>query len=258
MYRFPALTTTIALSLCACASALAQSKPTFEAVSIKPLPAPTQQDRISGAFRPVFNFDATHLESRNFPLTVILARAFQVDLSQIIAPDFAGQTYFEVLAKAPAGSTREQLPEMLQSTLAERFKLTFHRETRDYQTTVITVGKSGIKLKRLPDDTKPSPRQSVRQADGTTITTITGTVKSLFPVMSSFGGFPQMVDETGLDGLYTWVLNQRPAGPGETYLDVTHEAYESMVESAGLKIEQRKVPKETIIVDHLEKLPTEN
>jgi uncharacterized protein (TIGR03435 family) len=76
--------------------------------------------------------------------------------------------------------------------------------------------------------------------------------------MGSFGGSPQMVDETGLDGLYTWVLNQRQAGAGETYQDVTHEAYGNMVESAGLKIEERKVPKDTIIVDHLEKTPTEN
>jgi uncharacterized protein (TIGR03435 family) len=256
--RFPTVTTALALSLCACAGVAAQPKPTFEAVSIKPVPAPTPQDGISGAFRPVFSFDATHLESRNFPLTVILARAFQVDLSQISAPDFASQTYFEVLAKAPAGTTREQLPEMLQAMLAERFKLTFHRETREYETTVITVGKSGMKLKRLPDDTKPSPRKADRQADGTTITTFTGTVASLFPVMSSFGGFPQMVDQTGLDGLYTWVLNQRPADPGETFQDVTHEAYGSMVESAGLKIEERKVPKDTIIVDHVEKTPTEN
>jgi len=252
------LHTVIALFLCTRIGASAQSKSTFEVISIKPAPAPTQLDRISGTFRPVFNFDATHLESRNFPLTAILAKTFNVDLSQIIAPDFASYTYFELLARAPVGSTREQLPEMLQAALAERFKLTFHRETRDYMTTVVTVGKSGMKLKRLPDGTEPAPRHTVREADGTTITTIVGTVSSLFPVMASFGGFPQMADETGLDGIYTWVLNQRPPRPEETYLDVTHEAYKNMVESAGLKIEDRKVPKEAIVVDHIEKLPTEN
>lgn len=255
MNRFLELAIALALYT---GTAAAQPKPTFEVVSIKPSPAPTPQDRILGAFRPVFTFDTTHLESRNFPLTVILARAFQVDLSQIIAPDFASDAYFEVLATAPAGSKREQLPEMLQAALAERFKLAFHRETRDYMTTVIATGKSGMKLKRLPDDTIPPPRKSVRQTDGTTITTIVGTVKSLFPVMSSYGGFPQMVDETGLDGIYTWVLNQRQASPTETYQDVMHEAYKNMLESAGLKIEERKVPKETIVVDHIEKLPTEN
>jgi len=31
-----------------------------------------------------------------------------------------------------------------------------------------------------------------------------------------------------------------------------------MIEAAGLKLETRKVPKETIVVDHLEKKPTEN
>ena len=256
MIRFPAIVTVLALSLCASLAAPAQLRLTFEAVSIKPSSRPTPEEIMAGTGRPVFNFDATHLDSRNFPLTVILARAFQVDLRQISAPDFANQSYFEVLATAPPGTTREQLPEMLQAMLADRFKLTYHRETRDYPTTVVTVGKGGIKLARLPDDTRPSVKEA-RLGDGTRQITLIGKVSSLFPVMGSFGGFPQMDDETGLDGIYTWVVNESPV-PGENFQETTHEAYKTTIEAAGLRLEQRKLPKETIVIDHLEKTPTEN
>jgi len=75
--------------------------------------------------------------------------------------------------------------------------------------------------------------------------------------MNSFGGL-QMVDETGLDGIYTWVRVQLPPTPGMSYQDVVQDAFQAMIEAAGLKLETRKVPKETIVVDHLEKNPTEN
>ena len=84
-----------------------------------------------------------------------------------------------------------------------------------------------------------------------------GKVASLFPVMNSFGGL-QMVDETGLDGIYSWIREQQPGQPGMTYPDIVQEAFRNMIEDAGLKLETRKVPKDTIVVDHLEKVPTEN
>ena len=43
-----------------------------------------------------------------------------------------------------------------------------------------------------------------------------------------------------------------------TYKDVVQDAFRNMITSAGLKLETRKVPQDTIVVDHLEKVPTEN
>ena len=75
--------------------------------------------------------------------------------------------------------------------------------------------------------------------------------------MNSFGGL-QLVDETGLGGTYTWVQNVPPITPSLSYQESLQESFQAMIEAAGLKLETRKVPKETIIVDHLEKQPTEN
>ncbi|HVW08078.1 MAG TPA: TIGR03435 family protein [Bryobacteraceae bacterium] len=245
----------IAVAGMVCVAALAQAGPAFEAVSIKPVPAPTPVTM--PAWRPVYNLDAARVEIRNYPLLLVLTRAFGVQIEQIAAPDFIRNEYFDVQATLPAGSTKEQVPAMLQTMLAERFQLTYYRESREYPETVLTVGKGGMKLPRLPDDAKRSNSQ-LALADGTMQITMTGRVKDLFPVMGSFGQFPQPVDETGLDGNYTWVRYQAPASADMTFGDASHESFRNMIEAAGLKLETRRVPKETIVVDHIEKTPTEN
>jgi len=75
--------------------------------------------------------------------------------------------------------------------------------------------------------------------------------------MDSFGGL-QMVDETGLDGIYTWVRDLPPPTPDKSFQDLTQDSFRAMIEAAGLKMETRKVPGETIVVDRLEKKPTDN
>jgi uncharacterized protein (TIGR03435 family) len=238
------------------AVSFAQS-PRFEVVSIKPVPRPTPETVQAGTSRIGFNVNGARVQISGYAVLSLVARAFRVEPPQVDAKGFAGSETFEIQATLPAGATPEQVPEMLQAMLAERFKLAYHRETREYQMTVLTVGKSGMKLPRLPDGTRAAST-STRLADGTTRMTQTGNVTSLFPVMNSFGGFQQMKDETGLDGIYTWVQDVPPPTPGMSFQDAMHEAFKAMIEAAGLKLETRKVPKETIVVDHLEKQPTEN
>ncbi|HEY1758409.1 MAG TPA: TIGR03435 family protein [Bryobacteraceae bacterium] len=233
-------------------SSPAQSEgPRFEVVAIKPIRRPTPGDgspygltvsgaRVQGVYQ-LFSF---------------FTRAFRVESPQVDAPDFAREEFFEIQATLPAGATTEQVPQMLQAMLAERFKLAYHRETREYQMDVLTVGKEGMKLPRLPDGTQ-APTRYNSLPDGTMRVTMTGKVSSWFPTMNSFGGL-QLVDETGLDGIYTWVQDRPPATPGMSREDTEQEGFKAMIEAAGLKLEKRKVPKETIVVDHLEKMPTEN
>jgi len=257
MNRFFTITGTLALLVSTWLGAAAQPRPAFEVVSIKPVPRPAPQAIRAGTARLAFNIDGARVEIVGYRPAALLARAFQVEPQQVDAGRFAGSETFEIQAKLPAGATREQIPEMLQTMLAERFKLAYHRETREYQVTVVTVGNRGMKLPRLSDGTKEAST-STRLSDGTTRFIDTGTLASLFPVMNSFGGFGQMVDETGLDGIYTWVRDLPPLAPGVTFREATQDSVRVMIEAAGLKLEARKIPKETIVVDHLESTPTEN
>lgn len=246
----------VVLLLCAGVEVPGQERLAFEVATIKPSFRPTPEQVIGGEARVGVSVTGDLFEA-NFPLAPIIARAFEVELPQVDMGDFGGGDFFEIRAKLPEGATEAQLPEMLQELLAQRFKLAYHRETREYRSTVLTVGEEGMKLERLPDDTQPSSK-SDRLAGDITRTTTISTVPALFPVMNSFGGFPQMVDATGLEGMYTWVSYRQPPAQGMSFQDVVRDSYEVMLDEAGLKLEQRMVPKETIVIDHLEPMPTEN
>jgi uncharacterized protein (TIGR03435 family) len=235
---------------------VAQPKLTFEVVAIKPVPQPTPAAIQAGANSIGMKIDDARVQIGGYTPLGLLSLAFRVSRQQVVAPEFARSEYFDVQAKLPENATRDQVPEMLQAMLAERFKLSYHHETRDYVVNVLTVGKNGMKLPRLPDNTPQSSSSKPLPEGGVRLTQV-GKIASLFPVMNSFGGL-QLVDETGLDGIYSWVREQQPAQPGMTYRDIVQEAFRNMIEDAGLKLETRKVPKDTIVVDHLEKLPTEN
>ena len=235
----------------------AQSEgPRFEVVAIKAIPQPTPGDGTPFGF----SVSGARVQISGYPLFLLLTRAFRVESRQVDAPDFSHTEFFDIQAALPAGAMPEQVPEVLQAMLAERFKLAYHRETREYQVNVLTVGRSGMKLLRLPDNT---PMQSTRKLlpDGTRRTTMIGRLSSFFPVMNSFGGL-QLVDETGLDGIYTWVQDEPPptsgVNPQVAQEEGLQDSFKAMIEATGLKLETRKVPKETIVVDHLEKKPTEN
>ena len=224
----------------------------FDVVSIKPVPREAPSPTTIVTFKVI----GDRLQVRNYRLLSLLTAAFRVKDSQVDGPNFVRDEFFDMQATLPAGATSEHVPEMLQSMLAERFKLTYHRETRNYQMNVLTVGKNGMKLTRLPDGTGMPPTSN-RLPDGTTQKTQTGKVASLFIIMNSFGGL-QLVDETGLDGIYTWVSYLPPRTPERSYQDDLQESFRAMIQAAGLKLETRKVPKDTIVVDHLEKKPTDN
>ena len=59
------------------------------------------------------------------------------------------------------GPTPDQIPEMIQSMLLERFQLKAHREKRELPAYVITAGKPPFNVElRLPDTTTPAPKGS--------------------------------------------------------------------------------------------------
>ncbi len=238
-------------------AAVAQPQVAFEVAAIKPAPPPSPEAIRSGTLCVGMRVEGGRAKICGYSPVSLLATAFRVPMQQVVAPELVRGLYFDIEAKLPEGATKDQVPEMLQAMLAERFKLTYHRETRDYQFSVLSVGKNGMKLPRLPDDAKGTST-STRLADGSTRMTQVGNIASLFAVMNSFGGL-QMADETGLTGLYEWVRVLPPPGQGATsFQEIMQQSFRDMIESAGLRLETRKVAKETIVVEHIEKTPTEN
>lgn len=114
----------------------------FEVASIKPA-APQQLGRI----RIGMNADGGMLRYTNVSLRDVIRVAYRVKDYQIEGPDWLNSDRFDIQAKFPEGATEDQVPEMLQSLLADRFKLTMHRETKDHPIYALVVGKNGPKLK---------------------------------------------------------------------------------------------------------------
>jgi uncharacterized protein (TIGR03435 family) len=93
----------------------------------------------------------------------ILVNAYDVKTFQITGPAWLDSERFDITATMPPDTTKEQFRAMLQNLLAERFKLTIHRDTKELPLYAITVAKNGLKMKETvevpaaKDDAEPTP-----------------------------------------------------------------------------------------------------
>jgi uncharacterized protein (TIGR03435 family) len=132
--------------------AFAQNKPSFEVATIKPAP-PMDPARLvaaiqSGGKLPIgARIEAGRAEYLYLDLKALMTFAYGLKPYQIIGPDWLSTTRFDIEAKMPAGSTKDDAPKMLQSLLEERFKLVAHRASAEHPVWALVVGKGGPKLK---------------------------------------------------------------------------------------------------------------
>jgi len=142
---------TICLALTA-GAALAQTKPAFEVATIKPS-SPMDAAKLAatlqaGGKMPVgANIDSHRAEYLYLDLKTLLTYAYGVKPYQITGPDWMQSARFDIVAKMPEGSTKEDAPKMLQTLLEERFKLAARRTTAEHPVLALVVGKGGPKLK---------------------------------------------------------------------------------------------------------------
>ena len=93
--------------------------------------------------------DDSHFDVEGYPLQALVTRAYGLDKYRIIGPDWRKRPCNStVSAKLPVGASRELLPEMMCTLLAERFRLAVHNETREFHVYALMVGKNGPKLGR--------------------------------------------------------------------------------------------------------------
>ena len=152
MIRAIGVTGLAVATACAACGQSAATQLSFEVASIKP--------NDSGMTR--MRGDAGRLDYSSVSLKLIIQRAYGVQLYQVSGPDWMASTRFDVVAKLPAGAKQFNVPEMLQSLLAERFKVAIHRETRELPIYALVVGKNGPKMKEsvVVANTPPGPGRS--------------------------------------------------------------------------------------------------
>lgn len=214
----------------------------------------------------------------NLTLRDCIRAAYRVRDFQIQGPEWMTRERFQITAKLPAGASLEQIPEMMQALLADRFQLSFRRDRKDRPVYVLVVGKAGLKLKPAemkPDDQsptalgpdgKPRPPMMLKLApSGIELIAPSASLPNFVEQISRFTARP-VVDLTGIEGQYQFDLIFAPetaptgilgltgtprfAEPGPSVFDA--------VRQYGLRMEARKSPIEMLTVTHIEQKPTEN
>jgi uncharacterized protein (TIGR03435 family) len=153
----------------ACA-AFAQT-PAFEVASVKVSEPITPALVQSGRLHMGVTIDSINVRISKLSMLELVALAYQIKGDQISGPDWISTQRYDIQAKLPEGGSRGQVPAMLQTLIAERFGMRFHREARDFNVFALVVAK-----RRLASESvgrrgracrsatwRPNPRRSVRR-----------------------------------------------------------------------------------------------
>jgi len=154
---------------------------------------------------------------------------------------------------------------MLQSLLLDRFKLTFHRETKDLAVYALVTGKNGPKLHA--SETAGEMKRQFRIGRGQ-INLEGATMAGLADALSNLVG-RNVLDRTGISGNYDIKLEWTPdesepsmfkgppadgAGAGAPAPDASGPSvFTAIQEQLGLKLEAQKGPVEVMVIEHIEK-----
>jgi uncharacterized protein (TIGR03435 family) len=247
----------------------------FEVAIIKP----TDPD-FRGRF---IRMESTHqFVARNHGLNTLIAAAYNLNPRAISGgPAWIESDHYDILAKAP-GDVRPNLDEqmaMLRKLLADRFKLTFHREQKEMSIYALTVAKggskvtgskvTGSKLKESamsPDDSPvgPPPLIFVVTPPAVRLPGRYATMAELASVFQRGMLDRPVVDQTGLLGRYDFDLEFTPdesqfggvlgRPPSDAPLPGLFAALQQQL---GLKLEATKGPVDVLVVDRAER-PSEN
>ena len=183
---------------------------------------------------------------------------FAYDLAsddQVAGPDWIKEREFryDVLAKGPANATREQLLEMLQTLLDERFKLAMHREPRVVAHYELVVAKRGLKI----HPSKPDASAEVKYSRGHFSSQWMPMFR--FTMLLSRQLRQAVIDKTGLTGPYDidleWTPDELNGAPPEA---PGPSIFSAIQDQLGLRLEAQKGPIEVLVVDRAEKVPVAN
>jgi uncharacterized protein (TIGR03435 family) len=256
---------------------LPTDKPAFEVASIKAFDPDSAGQMWTG-----MSVDAGMVRYTNISLRQCIRTAYRVRDFQIEGPEWINDARFQIAAKLSADAQQSQIPEMLQTLLADRFKLSLRREMKEQSVYALVVGKDGPKLKRaevtaddhapasLGPDGKPRPLMGYQYLPaGVLVQAPAASLGSFAELLSKFTEHP-VVDATGLDGQYEFHLTFAPestrnlAPPGTVAPDGRELFSEpatsifNAVQPLGLRLERRKAPIEMLTITHVERTPTAN
>jgi uncharacterized protein (TIGR03435 family) len=232
--------------------AFAQAKdarPAFEVATVKPA-APDENTSNRAT--------ADQMISTHQTLKQLVVLAYGVQPLQVSAPDWMESVRFDVTGKYPPGTRDCDRWLMLRTLLEDRFKLTVHHETKEMQGYALVVAKGGFKLK----PSEPGEGMTVGGNQGRVWTFKARKIPLsdlAYELGDSLGGI--VVDETGLGGVYDFQLrwaSDEMTNSGDSDPNPAPSLFTALQDTLGLMVQKQRVPVDMIVVDHAERVPTEN
>jgi uncharacterized protein (TIGR03435 family) len=273
--------------------AFSQTHREFEVASIRPVgDVPPAQINVG------LHIDGAQVRITYLSLKDYIGLAYRVRINQIVGPDWLGSQRFDIAAKLPDGGAQSDVPVMLQALLADRFQMKMHRETKEFPVYALEVAKGGLKImESTSDGDSGAPNTgalniaaggndagaTINFGNGSYFTLGRNGVEAKRLTMGTFADMltrfldRPVVDMTGVKGTYDLMLDLSPedriamlirsavsAGvvlPPQALalLDgVSNDSLSNSLKKVGLTLEPQKAPLEVLLIDQIQKTPTEN
>ncbi len=269
----------------------------FDVASVRPSKETAAESNVPLGPGDVYSPSHGVFSAKGFPLLNYLVFAYkltdyQTEALKTAGPDWIANDAYTIEARTEKlNVTKDELRLMMQSLLAERFKLAVHDERRDVRVFALETAKGGEvgpKLRRHPAGADCSDsRLKATDADGQPVELPLQPVKGGFPTvcngilglpasaedrynfgasnvpmtliaraLASWGNLGRpVVDRTGLDGKYDFVMDYTP-DPRPSYATVDSDGpgfQEALKEQLGLKLEPGRAAVEFLTLDHVER-----
>lgn len=189
----------------------------------------------------------------NSTLQALIRYGYGVKDYQIQGPGWMGTERYDIEAKAGSERSAQEVQLMLQNLLADRFGMKIRRDVRQMPVYALVVARDGPKLR----ESKPADSSSMSSSNHSLMAN-----KITLPVLSSIlsGQMDRPVlDQTGLPGTFDITLEWTPDAPAVADGPPPGPSlFTALQEQLGIRLESRTGPVDLLIVDHAERIPTEN
>jgi uncharacterized protein (TIGR03435 family) len=202
--------------------------------------------------------NSTSFEFLDSSVTALLALAYQVNPPNVSGPAWIGSEAVDVIASKPPNTTGEDERRMLQTLLADRFKLVVHRASYTLTAYDLVVVTGGPKARTVAGTVAALPigrtlKGPARSLEGNL------SMGQLAAALETPLESP-VADDTGLIGAFAVRLRWSPEDaiaaelPGATFPPLA----EALEQQLGLKLIARKIKVDTLVVDGGQKIPVGN
>jgi uncharacterized protein (TIGR03435 family) len=237
--------------------------PAFQIADVHPSPH-SMQPFMQGGF---LRGDRYILRQAN--MVDLIRTAYGVEADNVVGgPNWLELDRFDIVAKAPPGTPAETLKLMLQSLLADRFKVVVHKDSKPMDAFILSEGSGKPKLKEA--DGSGAPGCQFQQPPGPP-------EPGKFPYIVYFcrsvtmeafatqvhqmaGGYltSPVVDTTGLKGAWDFDLKWTGRGALAQAGDDGISIFDAVDKELGLKLKLGKYSMPVLVVDSANEKPTDN